>query len=62
LLDFTFKVPNNRGENKHRIYSSNDSGFDNETPPAVLPEVDYSDDEDLPKKIPIRFVCNVDVV
>lgn len=36
----------------HGIYSSNDSGFDNEVPPA--PEVDYSDDDDLPKKIPIR--------
>lgn len=38
----------------HAIYSSNDSGFSNEIPPA--PEVDYSDDDDMPKKIPIRFV------
>jgi len=38
----------------HRaIYSSNDSGFSNELPP-VAPEVDYSDDDDVPRKIPIR--------
>ncbi|CRL01687.1 CLUMA_CG014906, isoform A, partial [Clunio marinus] len=39
----------------HGIYSSNDSGFSNELPPAA-PEVDYSDDDDeeMPKKIPIR--------
>lgn len=40
----------------HAIYSSNDSGFSNEIPPA--PEVDYSDDE-MPKKIPIRCVCRI---
>jgi len=38
----------------HGIYSSNDSGFSNELPPAA-PEVDYSDDDDMPKKIPIRY-------
>lgn len=44
------------------IYSSNDSGFDNEIPP-IAPEVDYSDDDDddddndhLPQKVPIRCV------
>jgi hypothetical protein len=40
------------------IYSSNDSGFDNEVPP-IAPEVDYSDDDDddddLPQKVPIRY-------
>lgn len=41
----------------HAIYSSNDSGFSNEIPPA--PEVDYSDDDEMPKKIPIRCVCRV---
>lgn len=38
----------------HAIYSSNDSGFSNELMPPAAPEVDYSDDDDLPKKIPIR--------
>jgi hypothetical protein len=55
MLTLFKKVPNGRSENnKHRIYSSNDSGFDNEAPPPAAPEVDYSDDDDLPKKIPIR--------
>lgn len=58
------KVQKGRHENKpslHAIYSSNDSGFSNELPPAA-PEVDYSDDDDLPKKIPIRLVSFSHVV
>jgi hypothetical protein len=53
-----FTKPNQKGRHDgkpslHGIYSSNDSGFSNELPPAA-PEVDYSDDDDMPKKIPIR--------
>lgn len=54
--NFSKITQNGKPENKpslHAIYSSNDSGFSNELPPAA-PEVDYSDDDDLPKKIPIR--------
>lgn len=54
--NFSKSVQKGKQENKpslHGIYSSNDSGFSNELPP-VAPEVDYSDDDDLPKKIPIR--------
>lgn len=53
--NFSKATPNGRAENKssHGIYSSNDSGFSNELAP-VAPEVDYSDDDDMPKKIPIR--------
>lgn len=54
--NFSKSVQKGKPENKpslHGIYSSNDSGFSNELPPAA-PEVDYSDDEELPKKIPIR--------
>lgn len=54
--NFTKAVQKGKPENKpsiHAIYSSNDSGFSNEMPPAA-PEVDYSDDDDMPRKIPIR--------
>lgn len=54
--NFTKAVQKAKPENKpsiHAIYSSNDSGFSNELPP-VAPEVDYSDDDDMPRKIPIR--------
>lgn len=45
------------------MYSSNDSGFDNEGAP-IAPEVDYSSDDDdddneneqMPQKMPIRCV------
>lgn len=57
LIGKFLKVPSGR---TGRIYSSNDSGFDNEVPPA--PEVDYSDDDDLPKKMPIRFVESLGLV
>jgi hypothetical protein len=45
----TQKLREEGKQSHHGIYSSNDSGFSNELPP-----VDYSDDDDLPKKIPIR--------
>lgn len=54
--NFSKAAPKSRSENKssqHGIYSSNDSGFSNELAP-VAPEVDYSDDDEMPKKIPIR--------
>jgi hypothetical protein len=50
--NFSKPPPKVREEGKqslHGIYSSNDSGFSNELPP-----VDYSDDDEMPKKIPIR--------
>lgn len=55
--NFSKSVQNGRPDNKpslHGIYSSNDSGFSNELPPAA-PEIDYSsDDDDMPKRIPIK--------
>lgn len=40
------------------LHSSNDSGFSNEPPPQ--PEVDYSDEENMPRnRIPIRYVSRL---
>lgn len=35
------------------LYSSNDSGFSNDAPP-IAPEIDYSDDDDMPPRFQIR--------